>query len=259
MIDKYTFVSLRRRSATKVCAFFRIMLLLGALGTAQNVFAFSFVPTAAEFQAWPLHCKAIYVGAMPDESAQFAHSVPSAAVKKWMKFAKEHGGAWHYCAGIVQLNRARVEADPKKREYAYERAAAQAAFSYARTSPDKPFRAKMATIMAMAYRGLGKYEIATKILETSISEHPSYPDAYTALALIHRDANHKEQERDILLKGNEATGGKSAEIHYFLGLVYLDMEDIPAASKHAKEAYRLGYPLRGLMSKLKRLDGSSKH
>jgi tetratricopeptide (TPR) repeat protein len=42
-----------------------------------------------------------------------------------------------------------------------------------------------------------------------------------------------------------------AEIHYNLGLLYLELDDIEAARTQAIEAYRLGYPLPGLNRKLK--------
>ena len=50
--------------------------------------------------------------------------------------------------------------------------------------------------------------------------------------------------------GNEATGGDSPEIHYFLGLAYLNLKDLDLASEHARRAYDLGYPLPGLRNKL---------
>ena len=43
---------------------------------------------------------------------------------------------------------------------------------------------------------------------------------------------------------------KSAEVHYNLGLALLDIGQVADATKHAKMAYELGYPLPGLRNKL---------
>ncbi len=42
----------------------------------------------------------------------------------------------------------------------------------------------------------------------------------------------------------------SAEGHYHLGLLYIELRDYPKSFAQAKEAYRLGYPLPGLRDKL---------
>jgi len=45
---------------------------------------------------------------------------------------------------------------------------------------------------------------------------------------------------------------RSAEAHYNLGLLYLEMNDFERARAHAHKAYELGYPLQGLRRKLER-------
>lgn len=42
----------------------------------------------------------------------------------------------------------------------------------------------------------------------------------------------------------------SAEVHYNLGLLYLDIDQIELARQHAEKAYALGYPLQGLRNQL---------
>jgi tetratricopeptide (TPR) repeat protein len=42
----------------------------------------------------------------------------------------------------------------------------------------------------------------------------------------------------------------SAEVHYNMGLTYLDLKDYDAAANHAAKAYDLGYPLPGLRKRL---------
>ena len=48
-------------------------------------------------------------------------------------------------------------------------------------------------------------------------------------------------------------GLPSAELHYNLGLLYVDVRDYEAARREAKRAYELGYPLNGLRAKLERI------
>jgi len=47
---------------------------------------------------------------------------------------------------------------------------------------------------------------------------------------------------------------RSAELHYNLGLLYVDLENYPKAREHARRAYDLGYQLPGLRRKLEAVD-----
>lgn len=62
-----------------------------------------------------------------------------------------------------------------------------------------------------------------------------------------------QKAHEVLLAGNKACDGDSAEIHYFLGLLLVEENKIDEAVLHARRAYELGYPLPGLMAKLERL------
>lgn len=46
-------------------------------------------------------------------------------------------------------------------------------------------------------------------------------------------------------------GGDPANVHYNLGLAYLDLKDYEKSLEHAHTAYELGFPLAGLRNKLK--------
>ena len=67
-----------------------------------------------------------------------------------------------------------------------------------------------------------------------------------------RMRNKKDSEGALaaLLAGNEAVQGKSAELHYFLGLTYLDLRQYDQAQIQAREAYAMGHQLPGLRRKL---------
>lgn len=68
---------------------------------------------------------------------------------------------------------------------------------------------------------------------------------------LHRSDKHEDAlaEYEIAQK----LGLVSAELHYNLGLLYVDMKRYDAAREQAKKAYELGYPLGGLRSRLARL------
>ena len=63
-----------------------------------------------------------------------------------------------------------------------------------------------------------------------------------------RDGKPKEA-LEQLQKADELIPNDS-NVHYNLGLVYFDLRDYGNSLKHAKIAYGLGFPLRGLRSKL---------
>ena len=53
-------------------------------------------------------------------------------------------------------------------------------------------------------------------------------------------------------KKSEELDPKYVEVHYNLGLLYLDMEDVETSKKYALFAYQNNYPLPGLRERLKR-------
>ncbi|MET0101179.1 MAG: hypothetical protein ABW078_05545 [Sedimenticola sp.] len=211
--------------------------------------AYNFIPEEHEFNTWPRYCQAIYASIGIEK--KYARRIPLNEQKRWKKWA-DPSGAWHYCASTVWINRAKVEMDPRVRKFNYERAIANAKYSYVHCPKSQPIRAKMGTTLARAYKGIGDVGLAIEYLKEVMVDHPDYPGSYQLMSLILRDAGQLKESLDILLKGNEATGGDSAELHYFLGLAYLMLDDVKSAKKHADKAYTLGYPLPGLRNKLKK-------
>ncbi len=64
----------------------------------------------------------------------------------------------------------------------------------------------------------------------------------------------KGKFREALLQLDEAQklAGENANIHYNIGLIYLDLGEFEEALDHAHRAYALGFPLPGLRNRLKR-------
>ena len=62
----------------------------------------------------------------------------------------------------------------------------------------------------------------------------------------------KTKEALKQLQEAQALVEDSANIHYNLGLIYLDLGDYENSLAHAHKAYKLGFPLEGLRNRLKR-------
>jgi hypothetical protein len=75
---------------------------------------------------------------------------------------------------------------------------------------------------------------------------------YQGKAMYFRGRKKLPQAREALEAGIEALDGRSAELHYVLGLVLVELGDYPGATQHARTAYDMGYPLPGLRDRLAR-------
>ena len=67
---------------------------------------------------------------------------------------------------------------------------------------------------------------------------------------------HKRDLLDPALQAYQQAikkGLDTAELHYNLGLLYVDLGDIAAAERHAEKAYSQGYPTPGLQRKIQRM------
>lgn len=72
------------------------------------------------------------------------------------------------------------------------------------------------------------------------------------LYAIYLSRKGKPREAAIQLEGAQPFVGDSANLHYNMGLVYLDLGDFEKSLYHAHQAYSLGFPLEGLRNRLKR-------
>lgn len=222
-----------------------------------SALAFSFEPTQVEYDSWSRFCQVSY--ALGIKQSPFIGDITQEEKDKLWRVKHRYGGPWHYCTARIWLRRARTAETEKKRTFALERAAANANFTYLNVKDNPSFKALAAIRYARALRGLKEYEQALKVLQSAQSLAPQEPGTYSMLSMIYQDLDKDDLAIDALEKGNDATGGKSAEINYFLGLLYLDLGNLEKARAHADIAYDLGYPLPGLKNKLeqasKRVEG----
>lgn len=238
-------------SGINVCLKYVMILCLYLVNVGGVVHAFEFVPTKLEFEAWPYKCKAIYAGTTIGKQIPFTNVIPSRKIYEWRKYAESHGGAWHYCAGLVHLSRARLQYTPKEKRKHYSRAMSEVSFTYGKIKKETSWASEVGIALAESHYGLGERDKAIAILESIIRFTPAYAQAYFLSAKIFREDKDLKSAKKILLTGNLNTEQKSADILYMLGIISLEMNDIKEARKYAKMAYDLGYPLSYLKIKLK--------
>jgi len=216
--------------------------------------AYTFKPTDIEWQNWPSYCKARYARTNIGRKTKFANLVTPAQKSEQAQWQAEGiRGVHHHCTGSIFLARARLERDPRQKRSMLDRAMGETQFSYVRSNVHSPKFAYIATQIASIYYEQGEYDPALQVLLSALADNPNSDILYSATAIIQRKLGNTKEAKDTLLLGFEAMDGKSAEICYNLGLLSLELGEIDDAEKYAKLAYEQGFPLPGLMTKLKKL------
>lgn len=226
-----------------------------ALLLPAHAWSYAFVPTESEFATWPPYCQARYVTTDIGRRSTWARTYPSSAVTLWERqigpasFERVH----HYCTGMIWLNRAKRQNNVTTKRTYLNNAEHESLFTKRGLPPNSRISVMIDATLAEIYDEMGTPERAVKHLEDALKQQPSQVRLYGALALLHRKQGNLEKARDTLLRADEIASGQSAELHYNLGLLYLELENTEEALARAKQAYEMGYPLDGLREKLKRL------
>ena len=243
-----------RRITLNFCLTLAAAALLVAVPTDRAA-ALDFKLNEAEWLTWPDYCRARYLVSGAGRKSNYVGRVSAAEIDKHRSLLGAESWHWlhHHCAGLIYIDRARLATSDRERRILLDRAQNNVAGQFNRTPRDHWFYAEVAITLARIHRSRNELPKALEFLKDGIAAHPTYAASYSLASVIYRDMDDLVQARDILLQGNEATGGKSAEIHYFLGLVFVDRREFELAVDHAAKAYELGYPLPGLRSKLQRL------
>jgi tetratricopeptide (TPR) repeat protein len=228
-----------------------LLLVLFAGLYAPSALALQFWPSEIEWASWPDYCRARYVVSAAGRSSRFVQQVSPSESALW---EKRMGDAWyalhHHCASLIYTQRAQHAKTKKERDYLLDVSIRNYLFTLERTPKENGMYPEMLTRMAMSYDLLGDIPHAMETLDTAIQLHPTFMSAYATKAMIFRRRGELSKAREILQAANAATNGESAEVHYSLGLLYLEEGDIDAAQEHARIAYSRGYPLPGLRRKL---------
>lgn len=229
-----------------------IALLVIGLAASASAFGYSYGPeNRAEWDGWPEYCKVRYAVSDIGEDSEYARQISRDSVVLWQG---RMGLCWrylhHHCGAILQLNRAKAARRPNDRKFALEKAIGEDRLA-ARFCPEThPFAADIATHLAMTYTEAGDFVRATQSLDWAIRTHPGVPQSYLMKASLLRRSGRVNEALEVLLAGDEASGGVSAEIHNALGFAYLNAADYEKAREHARKAYALGFPLPGLRDQL---------
>jgi Tfp pilus assembly protein PilF len=96
----------------------------------------------------------------------------------------------------------------------------------------------------------GRYWTAECYFDRAMRFKPDDGTVYLVYGVyLHRKKEFADAERQYL-RALELLG-ESADAHYNIGLLYVDMDDLEKAKQHALKAYQLGYPLPGLKKRLR--------
>ncbi|MCA9233507.1 MAG: hypothetical protein KDA57_22905 [Planctomycetales bacterium] len=234
------FLRLRQVLNRVQIALFAAMLMLAAPVTAWNTVDM----TPLEFDALPRLCKSAPHLPIPRERRR----LPASGSERTLIWDV---GAWHYCTGVVKVRRAELmpRNSPDQKDLVND-ALVDIGYSFERMPKQELWYAEMAVTAARCYRLLGNTERARRLLDLGRKHHPDYAPTYSALALLSFDEKDYATAIGVLEKGNEATGKKSSELNYFLGLAYFYAGDIEKARHQEALARELGYPLSGLARKI---------
>jgi tetratricopeptide (TPR) repeat protein len=208
----------------------------------------------AEFATWPQYCQSRYVTVPGGDRSRWAAAYPRTNIEASRKllgqptFERVH----HYCYGLVWLERTKREGDPNFKARYLTNAHDEVMFTHRGLSNDSPLLAKSYVAFAMIDMERGKFDSAIVNAREAVKARPTEPEGYSALAIIFRKNKQLENSRDILIQGDEALGGRSADINYNLGLIYLELGDTDNALARAHIAYAQGYPLPGLRNRLRK-------
>lgn len=214
--------------------------------------AYTFEATEIEFNAWPSYCKSRYATTDAGQRQPFTMNYSKLAIDQSIQavgrttFEYVH----HYCAGLALLNRSKFSPQGNEKASMLSDAFQEVNFTLQRIPETSPIYSSVLAVTARIQQEQKKFDSAKQYLERAISIAPDDPSAYILLSLLYREQGDLQLAMQTLEQGNTVTNGVSADIQYNLGLIALETGKLDSATKHAKAAYDLGYPLPGLKNKL---------
>jgi tetratricopeptide (TPR) repeat protein len=214
-----------------------------------------YVPTAIEWQMWPVYCRVqwSYVNGGLDYQNRRAYS--DSDFKNWRAMLGDYTfeTLHHYCKSIHDLIRAREAPDVQNKHFLLNRAWGDAQFTYIRSDPQSPVYPNISVTFAQIEMEMGRSDDAMDVLRNAIAAQPQRPEPYIFLAVTYRKQKKLDLALKVLEDADAAVGGGSAEIQYNLGVISLEMGNVDAAAAYARRAYSNGYPLDSLKNKLRQM------
>lgn len=242
-----------RQRPTRLFGCLPLLVAVCWIVASPSAMALTFTPTESEWLAWPEYCRARYVVSGAGIDSDFEQRISMSDVHMWeSRLGAAWGGLHHYCAGLAIYSRAKVEHDPAQRTFLLKRVIDENKFTLHATPDSHPMWAEIASRSGLVYADLNEPALALQQFDAAIKACPTCVVGYQAKGMFYRQQKQLPEARAALEAGNKALDGDSAEIHYFLGLVLVEMGDFKGATEHADKAYAKGYPLPGLRERLAR-------
>ena len=207
--------------------------------------------TTIEWDAWPRICQG--EPRLRKKTSMPRDRVPPAITKQESDWTTKLG-VWHFCTGYIYLLRAQAAPNLEERKQLLRYSMGDLHWVPKQITPDHPLAPMVSTALARGYSLIGESGKALEILEDLQKHHPGHPSIYSVYTAIYFDQKQYDKAIDILTSGNQATGDKVPELHYFLGVAYLKTGDIENARIYEKKAREGGYPFRYLTRKLAEYD-----
>ena len=227
----------------------RLFVVAFGLFSAFQASAFNFTLSEAELNTLDERCKKVLASSSAGRSSGFYRNMTPQQIADARRFGEEAGGVWHYCAGLILLQRAN-NTTGKEREENLSRAVREINFTVVRIPQNHEWYPEIYVDYARAqYLNNEKLEAFT-ILQRLIKTHPTHSLAYTALAYYLKKENQLAQAIAALQQAPELLLNESAELNYFLGWYLMEADQMEASVAHAKRAYELDYPVPTLRQRL---------
>lgn len=221
-----------------------VIWLLPAVGHA-----FDFTLSETEFRSWDARCQKAYAASGVGRGSGYYQGFSQQQFHQASLFGEEAGGAWHYCAGIIWLQRA-AGAVGQQREGNLKRAVAEIHFTYNSIKPEHQWYPEIHVNYAKALYLSNNKKDAFAVLQRLASTHPANSLPYTALAYYLKQEKQLEQAISTLKQAPDLLLNESAELNYFLGWYLMEAGQLQDAVPYAQKAYQLNYPAPALRQRL---------
>lgn len=233
--------------------FFKVLsaATLLAIFFSPASFAFSVIFTETEFKMLSENCKKFYSVTQVGRNLSYTLKYSLTDFRAAFDDAEKAGGAWHYCAGLVFMSRAGLEASQAKKMATYKRALDEISFSARKVHEDHRVYGEIHLNQAKAAFLLGDAAASKTMLEQLIQKLPTYVPAKIELSRQLAKTKQLQPAIDLLLSVDPAQRDKSADLNYALGVYYFRLKKHDDALIYARKAYQLGYPLPWLKQQLR--------
>ncbi len=224
------------------CLRFFVALVCVQISSAANAVT---QISEAEWLAWPLFCKAAYLGSDYGGRSSFVGRVPIAQLDSILSsFGTTYGvpGAHHFCVGLIYVNRAKTRVSDPKRAETIQNAITEIKYSHGQMNPAAPKYSLVAAYYGTALHLAGKRQQAFDMWKSGIEEKPGSRESYLAMAQALLSEKKPKEALEVLLRYQEAKTDEAPDAEAFLSYTYIELGMYDKAREHADNAYRLGYP-----------------